>query len=527
MKKTIFLLTILLVPVLFSQSKVNFQILNANNIRLGLQNIGNLNNRFGDGSGGGYWKMLNQDSTIVFDQGPWLIGKINNKVHLAISQWGTNYSPGPIINNKAAMQYKPEDSLKYRIYKISKGDNNTNKDYAEWPFEFGAPRTKDGKPKLYQDQTLWTVFNSYDPTTKYKKYWTDSLFVIPVEIQQLAYSKNGNSKDDIDLFSNTVFFEWTVINKGTMQIDSAYFSFWTDIDFSNALQNTPAVDSINSTGYLWTNATSLQPVVGYTLLFGPTAPSNGNKATVKGKIKNNFINLDALSFHAILDDSFIPGSINTPATSRNEAWNIVRGLYSNGKTKINPTNNKPTKLTFSGDPVTNSGWIFNNTIGSTGGGAGFNLSSGPFNLAPNDTQWVMMALVPAYSKDYKESITIMRNKVKLLKSLPYDSLAFGRKSVMVGVKEAKLIPTEIRLEQNYPNPFNPETAISYQLSAFSFVTLKVYDVLGREVATLVNEHKVSGVYEVKFNRSNLASGIYFYRLTTTTAAITKKMIFSK
>ncbi|RJQ57664.1 MAG: T9SS C-terminal target domain-containing protein [Stygiobacter sp.] len=139
----------------------------------------------------------------------------------------------------------------------------------------------------------------------------------------------------------------------------------------------------------------------------------------------------------------------------------------------------------------------------------------------------MMALVPAYSKDYKESITIMRNKVKLLKSLPYDSLAFGRKSVMVGVKEAKLIPTEIRLEQNYPNPFNPETAISYQLSAFSFVTLKVYDVLGREVATLVNEHKVSGVYEVKFNRSNLASGIYFYRLTTTTAAITKKMIFSK
>src|SRR3989339_1741827 len=125
MKKTIFLLTILLVPVLFSQSKVNFQILNANNIRLGLQNIGNLNNRFGDGSGGGYWKMLNQDSTIVFDQGPWLIGKINNKVHLAISQWGTNYSPGPIINNKAAMQYKPEDSLKYRIYKISKGDNTT------------------------------------------------------------------------------------------------------------------------------------------------------------------------------------------------------------------------------------------------------------------------------------------------------------------------------------------------------------------------------------------------------------------
>src|SRR3989339_297719 len=527
MKKTIFLLTILLVPVLFSQSKVNFQILNANNIRLGLQNIGNLNNRFGDGSGGGYWKMLNQDSTIVFDQGPWLIGKINNKVHLAISQWGTNYSPGPIINNKAAMQYKPEDSLKYRIYKISKGDNNTNKDYAEWPFEFGAPRTKDGKPKLYQDQTLWTVFNSYDPTTKYKKYWTDSLFVIPVEIQQLAYSKNGNSKDDIDLFSNTVFFEWTVINKGTMQIDSAYFSFWTDIDFSNALQNTPAVDSINSTGYLWTNATSLQPVVGYTLLFGPTAPSNGNKATVKGKIKNNFINLDALSFHAILDDSFIPGSINTPATSRNEAWNIVRGLYSNGKTKINPTNNKPTKLTFSGDPVTNSGWIFNNTIGSTGGGAGFNLSSGPFNLAPNDTQWVMMALVPAYSKDYKESITIMRNKVKLLKSLPYDSLAFGRKAVMVGVENRKDIPMQISLEQNYPNPFNPETTIEFSLPKEGRYVLGVFNILGERVKELADREFEAGYHEVSFDGSRFSSGVYFYCLRGDGVNLVKKMMLVK
>ena len=69
------------------------------------------------------------------------------------------------------------------------------------------------------------------------------------------------------------------------------------------------------------------------------------------------------------------------------------------------------------------------------------------------------------------------------------------------------------LEQNYPNPFNPSTVISYQLPVSSDVTLKVYDVLGNEVATLVNEEKSAGSYEVEFSADGLTSGIYFYKLT--------------
>ena len=76
-------------------------------------------------------------------------------------------------------------------------------------------------------------------------------------------------------------------------------------------------------------------------------------------------------------------------------------------------------------------------------------------------------------------------------------------------------PTVFRLDQNYPNPFNPSTMISYQLSAVSYVTLKVFDVLGREVTTLVNEVKNPGNYEVKFDGSRFASGVYFYRLEAT------------
>lgn len=90
-----------------------------------------------------------------------------------------------------------------------------------------------------------------------------------------------------------------------------------------------------------------------------------------------------------------------------------------------------------------------------------------------------------------------------------------------------IIPDQYSLAQNYPNPFNPTTTISYQLSAASNVNLKVFDVLGKEVATLVNERKPSGKYSVQFNASQLSSGLYFYKLSAGHFNETKKMILTK
>ena len=83
-----------------------------------------------------------------------------------------------------------------------------------------------------------------------------------------------------------------------------------------------------------------------------------------------------------------------------------------------------------------------------------------------------------------------------------------------GVAHAGIPPEAFLLEQNYPNPFNPSTVIGYQILTEDQVTLKVYDLLGREVAVLVNERKSAGRYEVKFDASGLAGGIYFCRLTS-------------
>ena len=88
-------------------------------------------------------------------------------------------------------------------------------------------------------------------------------------------------------------------------------------------------------------------------------------------------------------------------------------------------------------------------------------------------------------------------------------------------------PKEFKLEQNYPNPFNPSTVISYQLPVVSNITLKVYDILGSEVITLVNEQQEPGYYEVQFNAANIASGMYVYRLQAGDFISVKKMLLIK
>jgi 5'-nucleotidase len=95
------------------------------------------------------------------------------------------------------------------------------------------------------------------------------------------------------------------------------------------------------------------------------------------------------------------------------------------------------------------------------------------------------------------------------------------------VEVVKDKPTTFELAQNYPNPFNPTTTINYQLPTNALVTLKVYDVVGREVATLVNARQEAGRYDINFNATSLSSGVYFYRLQAGSFVETKKMMLVK
>jgi hypothetical protein len=132
---------------------------------------------------------------------------------------------------------------------------------------------------------------------------------------------------------------------------------------------------------------------------------------------------------------------------------------------------------------------------------------------------------------FQQNLFDIRLLVKL-NGNPIDSLSqlYGAEWGL-GVEETGVIPQAFSLYQNYPNPFNPSSVISYQLPISGLVTLTVYDILGNQIATLVNEEKQPGTYEVGFNSSSgfmdLVSGIYFYQLKAENYIETKKMILLK
>jgi hypothetical protein len=90
-----------------------------------------------------------------------------------------------------------------------------------------------------------------------------------------------------------------------------------------------------------------------------------------------------------------------------------------------------------------------------------------------------------------------------------------------------LLPASFLLLQNYPNPFNPNTVIEFQTSTKEHITLKIFDMLGREIATLVDEQKPTGTYSVRFDAGTLAGGVYFYRIIAGNFVETKKLILLK
>jgi hypothetical protein len=174
---------------------------------------------------------------------------------------------------------------------------------------------------------------------------------------------------------------------------------------------------------------------------------------------------------------------------------------------------------------TNGGSVFTRLVPLWGNAAG-----GPLNttttqttaFTPTSTQWATKKYaLPVGTNQVRFTAKSGFGNNLYVDSICVKSTALGVQNIFTG------IPTRYKLDQNYPNPFNPVTKINFALPKQGLVTLKIYDLVGREVATLINEVRNAGYYTADFNGLNFASGVYFYKLTADDFIDTKRMVLIK
>ncbi|OIO29624.1 hypothetical protein AUJ22_01025 [Candidatus Nomurabacteria bacterium CG1_02_31_12] len=199
-----------------------------------------------------------------------------------------------------------------------------------------------------------------------------------------------------------------------------------------------------------------------------------------------------------------------------------------GEVIVQQSNNS-VMLTFS-DSLTNGDLSFKLPKGAwIEKGLGFNANNSISDPKDGITKMSFVA-----SNPIKNGSSIIIHGAKIEEITLTGTLNNGKSIILkhygitdVPEEKSNSVPTEFDLSQNYPNPFNPSTTISYAIPTDGFVSLKIYDMLGKEVATLINEEKPAGDYTISFNANNLASGMYIYKISSGPFNQTKKMILMK
>ncbi len=500
--------------------------------------IGNngLSSNDGKGGAGLFWPVDRTPTpTAIYQDGVVWGAKINGEIKVNGNTYNQGLQAGKILSQ--GVSDNPMFT-KYYIWKI-RDDYHKLSDpyeklkykynYENWPGDLGAPYEDvngDGKwtagvdkPKYMGDEVLWYVANDLDSNASLRTYGSPP---IGLEVQVTTYSFAVEDLQDV------VFKKYKFINKSGTDISDMYLGIWSDPDLGAPNDDYVGCDSTLNLGYVYNGNASdavfgVPPAAGYLLLQGPKVAGNStDSAYFDGKWITGFKNLPMSAFTFYINGS---ATYDDPSLGTYEGslqfYDNFEGLDKNGNAFVNPVTGKKTKYCLSGDPVGGSGWY--EGAGWSGGPAPGDrrllMSTGPFEFKNGDVQEISFAIILAQGTDAINSVQVLKDKVPVVKRLFYET--------PLKAENGKAVPSIFGLRQNYPNPFNPTTTIEYSVAKSTFVSLKVYDVLGRLVTTLVKERKSPGHYAVRFNAGNLASGIYFYRLNAGKFTQVKKMILMK
>ena len=491
---------------------------------------------------GFYWPG-GENATIsaVYSDGLVWGGKVNGEIRVNGATYRYGLTPGYIL--PSGLPSDPTD-VKARIFKLKKdwqmlpiGSERDRYEFnfLNWPVDVGAPwndNNDDGvytlgidEPRIIGDETLFFVANDLDSARSLYTYGSNP---IGLEFQVTTFGYNT------ELLKDVVFKKFRVINKSSTDVTDMYFTYWADDDLGDASDDYVGFDSTLNLAYCY-NADNDDnffyetppPALAHMIVQGPTVTSTQSDSARFGDgWKKGYKNLNISSSGLNFKGTMIgyPGDPHLGIYEGTlEFYNMMQGLNSDGNPIINPISGEPTIWPLCGDPVAGTGWFEGD--GWPGGPAPsdrrYHVPTGFFNLAVGDTQEVAIAFLIKKGTDNINSITELKNYAAQIQHW-YDN------DFVTDVNENNiLLPTEFSLSQNYPNPFNPSTSIQYAISSRQLVQLKVYDILGSEVATLVNQEQSAGNYKVDFNAKHLSSGVYFYQIKAGDFIQTKKMILIK
>jgi len=484
------------------------------------------------------WPQSTNLTAVCADGIQWTC-RIDGRLYSNSTMFRTGLTSGKITDVGIA-----DDSLsyKYNIWKIRKDWQDVQDtslrlqldyNYKFWPGESGAPYVdmdKDGKftrgidnPQFIGDEVLWFTANDLDTS---KVRWVYGSDPVGLEVQTTVYALNRH--DDL---SDVIFKKFRLINCSGEHLHDMYFSYKSDPDIGYAADDFAGCDTTLDLGYMYNGDNydegsykNNPAAVGYKLVQGPLIKSNTtDSARYNGRWVSSAKNLHMNSFNFYIGAHPIFDEI---AYSKYESTAKLHYLHE-GKTRwgddvIDPVTGRVTKYVLPGDPVAAAGWY--EGPGWPGGpypdDRRIKVNSGPFTMAPGDTQEVVYAIILAAGNSNLESITELKRKAGIIQQF-YDT------QIITGIDEKRVQKLTYNLSQNYPNPFNPTTTINYSVPERTNVELSIYSVLGEKVTTLVNEEKLGGEYKVNFNALNIASGVYYYELKTKDYVSARKMLLVK
>ncbi len=505
---------------------------------------------------------------ILFSSGFFLSGIMD-------SVWANGVMPNILVHDylPGTTNIGPEDP-RSALYKLRNDDSDFGQSWQDWrdAVELGAyfydgngdgiydPLDLNGngvwdpdedKPDIIGDETYWCSYTDAVPMEE--RRWNVEPFGI--EIKQTIFAFET---DQLPL-SNVVFIRYKIINTSSViaNLEEVIFGHPYDTDLGDFNDDLGGTDIGRNASYTYND--SLDSVFGDNppafladFLSGPVVyipgvtflDVNGNGTYEHGidtPIDTAYAYRGPLGVEVFIGASTLKmmsgityadgdpgqGEPRNPVETRNYQKGLKRNgaevdpcTYPYGEVRggidchtINPY------FWFSGDPVTDVGWI-NTSI--TENHSMFSLR--PFELNANQYKEIIIAYLVGRGTDALNSVDIAKALSDEIQDFYENNFGYP---IVLNIDNDFVNPIDYSLSQNYPNPFNPTTIISYQIPQQGFVTLKIYDVLGKEVATLINQEKSAGNYEVVFNSVGLASGVYIYRMKVNDFITSKKMILIK